>query len=711
MNFLFIKNISVGFFMSLDSIFKPKSVAVIGASAEKGSVGYGLFRNILKSDYQGKVFAVNYKRKKVQGEIAYQNILQVPARIDLAVIATPAATVPRVMEECGQAGVGGVVVISAGFNEAGEKGVEMSRQIVEIARRYKMRVIGPNCLGFLRPSIGLNASFAASGAKPGKIALVSQSGALCTSILDWAKRDNIGFSYFVSIGSMIETGFHDLLEYFGKDKETEAILIYMESLTDAAAFLASARRISPRKPIFVLKSGRSAAGAHAAQSHTGSLAGDDAVFSAAFASAGIVRVDNMADLFGCAKILGDGKTSDDNNLTIITNAGGPGVISTDALMNGGGNMPAINSALRKKLDTFLPAAWSHNNPIDILGDADGDRYEQAVRACVEDVKIKSLLILLTPQAMTNPADVARRIVKISGIDKKMVLASFLGGPAVVEAVKILSENGIPAFAYPEEAIRSFVYTAKCQKKKMDRVEIKMVEIGKVKKERNRKIIDSLRAEDRKIMTEREAKDFLLNYGIDSLRGGIAASSAEAADIFDKIGRPVAMKILSPDIMHKIDVGGVILDVDSREKATVAFSKIVSSVKAKAPQARIQGVLMEEMAGKGFELLIGCHKDPIFGHSIAFGTGGTAVEVYRDVNLGIAPLNMTSVQNLVQGTKVFKLLSGFRGQAGVDLSYLYGVISRLSMLVEDFPEIKELDMNPFVINSARGVVLDAKIVIE
>lgn len=704
----------------LDKIFKPKSIAVIGASTKKGSVGYDLFANVNNESFKGKVFAVNFKRKKVQGVDAYKTISDIPTKVDLAIIATPAKTVPFVVEECGRVGVKGIVIISAGFTEAGTEGKKMSKQILETAHRYKMRVIGPNCLGFLHPSIGLNASFATKSAKPGKLAFISQSGALCTSILDWAQQDNIGFSHFVSIGSMIDVGFHDLIEYLGRDKETSAILIYMESLANSAKFLEVARKVVTKKPIIVLKVGRSVEGSQAAKSHTGSLTGNDIVFDAAFASAGIVRANTIWSLFGCAKLLAMQKNAASNELTVITNAGGPGVIATDALIAGEGKLSQLSKSTKEKLDNILPLSWSHANPIDILGDATPERYAQTIKICVNDSNVQSVLILLTPQSMTNPTEVARQIVKIPNLKKKMIFACWMGGNDVTEGTKILENHNIPTFNLPEAAIKSFTniqkYTMSLrgakQRSNLGReINTNTIKSFKPKTDQNKKIVELVRQEKRRAFTESEAKEFLANYGIKSAKHFIATTKSEAGNMSDKTGFPVAIKILSPDILHKVDVGGVILNINSKTEVMAAFAKIMKSVKSKKPKADIRGVSIERMTKGDFELLIGCKKDPIFGHVIVFGTGGTTVEVYNDTNLALVPLMKGEALKLMQNTKIFKMLKGFRGKSGADLKYLQDILYKFSKLIEDFPEISELDMNPFVVTGKNGVVLDAKIVIE
>lgn len=703
----------------LDKIFSPKTIAVIGASDEEGSVGYALFKNLISSDYDGIVYPVNIKRKNVQSIKAYPRVLDLPDKIDLAVIATPASTVLKIIEECGQAGVGGVVIISAGFQETGRAGEILSSQILKLARQYNLRVVGPNCLGFIKPKLHLNASFANKMALAGKIAFISQSGALCTAILDWSVKNNVGFSYFVSIGSMIDVGFHDLIDYFDSDSEVSSILLYMETLTEARKFLSAARAFSRTKPIFVLKAGRSSEGAKAAKSHTGSLAGNDKIFTAAFERAGVIRVDTILDLFHGAKALAIQPKPLSNRLTIITNAGGPGVIATDALINYQGRLTNLAKSTIDELNKFLPTAWSHSNPIDILGDADAKRYQKTIEICLDEENTDAILVILTPQAMTNPAQVAKELVALQnkirrqGEQTKTIMAAWMGGDDVAEGRQVLEEGNIPVYRTPEDAIQCFKNIVRYAEelKILYQTPATIPHAFSPDTQANKVLLDKIIKTKRTVLTEIEAKTLLHNYEIPVLKHTLAQNPDEAAQAANNIGFPVVMKILSPDIIHKTDIGGVKLNVNSATEAKQTYNDLIAVAREHYPQATILGVLVETMINKRYELLIGCQKDPIFGPAIVFGMGGVAVEIFQDTKVGLPPLNMSLSMRLIEGTKIYRLLKGYRGMSGVDIQAIQFLLYKFAYLVMDFPEIKEIDINPLAIDEAGGVVLDAKVILD
>lgn len=700
--------------MKLDKLFNPKTIAVIGASDREESVGYALMKNLTGNNYGGIVYPVSLKHKSVQSIKAYKSVKDIPDKVDLALIATPAKTVPAVVEECGQAGVAGIVIISAGFKEAGREGEVMCDRILELALAYDMRVIGPNCLGFIRPKLHLNASFASQMALPGKLAFISQSGALCTAILDWSIKNNVGFGHFVSIGSMIDVGFHDLIDYFGQDPETSSILIYMESLNDARKFLSAARAFSRSKPIIVLKVGRSSAGAKAAKSHTGSLAGNDAVFDAAFERAGIVRVDTTVELFHTAKALAMQPRPKGNRVAVVTNAGGPGVIATDALVYSGGEIANLNKKTISALNKILPTTWSHGNPVDILGDADADRYRQAVEICLADENADAILVILTPQAMTDPTAVAKKLVTLSKTNHhKTILASWMGGYEVEAGRTALEKGNIPIYRQPEDAIKCFMNICRYSKNLefLYETPATIPHAFDPKMEDNKKLLAKVIKEGREVLTEAESKEMLANYDIPIVANRIAKSAPEAGRAAAELGFPVAMKILSPDIIHKTDVGGVRLNVNSKDEAGRAFADIMESARRHEPKAAIEGVFIEPMVKKRYELLIGCQKDPIFGPAIVFGMGGVAVEVFKDTKVGLPPLNMALSLRLISATKIYKLLKGYRGMPGVDIAAIQFLLYKFAYLVADFPEIKELDINPFAIDEHGGIVLDAKVILD
>jgi acetyltransferase len=697
----------------LRKVLNPEVIAVIGATTNKKSVGYAVLQNLVGGDFDGTVYPVNPTRRSVLGVKAYPSVLEIPDKVDLALIATPASTVPEIVVQCGQAGVSGVVVLSAGFKEAGKEGEARCEQMLKSAREYGVRIIGPNCLGFMRPSRHLNATFARNLALPGGTAFISQSGALGTAMLDWAVRQKVGFSYFVSIGSSIDVDFDDLIDFFGQDPETTSIVIYMESLTDARRFLSAARAFSRTKPIIVLKAGRSAEGAQAALSHTGSLAGNDAVYDAAFKRAGAVRVSHMSDLFNVAQTLSLAKRPTGNRLAIVTNAGGPGVVATDALVELGGELAKLSTVTMEKLNAFLPKAWSKSNPVDVLGDADAERYKQAVELCLEDRGVDGVLVILTPQAMTDSTKIAEEIVALPHLNRKTVLASWMGEDSVREGAEVLKRRRIPVYSVPESAVESFMslhhYARNLEL--LYETPATTPHAFAPKTEENRKLIATATREGRSVLNDQEVRQLLANYDIPVLQGRLAKSPGEAASLAAEVGFPIVMKIASPDILHKTEAKGVRMGVQSGEEASRVFTEMVRAAKRHLPSARIDGVSIEETVAKRYELLIGCKKDPIFGPAIVFGMGGVAVEVFRDTNVGLPPLNMALSMRLMEGTKVYRLLKGYRGMRGVDVESIQFLLYKFAYLVADFPEISEIDINPFAVDEKGGVVLDAKVILD
>ncbi len=698
---------------SLKTLFNPRTVAVIGATNRKGTVGYDLMRNLVGSGFEGIVYPVNHKRPSIYGIKAYPSVEEIPDQIDLAILATPAATVPDIVEKCGKAGVRGIVIISAGFSEEGERGKELVERIVALAKKYRIRIIGPNCLGFIKPSNSLNASFANKMALPGGIAFISQSGALCTSILDWSVKMNVGFSHFVSIGSMADVGFHDLIDYFGQDQETNCIVVYMESLSNTRRFLSAARAFARSKPIILLKSGKSSAGAKAAMSHTGSLAGNDKVFDAAFKRAGIIRVNTIGELFDCAKTLAMQKRPRGNRLAVVTNAGGPGVIVADTLVEGGGELAELSPATMDKLNETLPAAWSKGNPVDVLGDAPPERYANAVQACFSDEGVDGVLVVLTPQSMTDSAQIAREMTAIPNNSGKTLLASWMGEDDVSEGKRILEQGNIPCFTIPEDAVKSFVnmYNYSRNLELIYETPSSIPHEFTPDKAKSNEIIASVIKDNRFILTEYEAKKLLSYYQIPTMNTEVATTQEEAFEKSAKVGFPLVMKIMSPDILHKTDIGGVKLNIDTQDEAREAYEQIVESAKKNRPDADIRGVLIEKMASKRFELLIGSKKDPLFGPAIVFGMGGVAVEVFKDTNVGLPPLNMALSERLIEETKIFHLIKGYRGMEGVDMRDIQFLLYKFAYMVSDFPEIKEVDINPYGVDSKGGAVLDAKVLLD
>ena len=701
----------------LDKIFNPRSVAIIGASDEEGTVGYALMKNFTEHDFEGKIYPVNIRKTEIHGLKAYQTVEQIPEPIDLAVIATPAKTVPDIVEQCGKAGVKGIIIISAGFKEIGPEGKALEDKILEIKKKYSLRIIGPNCLGVIRPSIKLNATFISKTPKPGNIAFISQSGALGSAILDWAIHENIGFSNFVSIGSMIDVDFGDLIDYFGTDPKTRSILMYIEGLTDARKFMSATRHFARTKPIIVVKTGKYTESAKAAASHTGSLTGEDIIYDAAFKRAGIVRVDEIEDLFNCAEVLGTQPLPKGPNLAIITNAGGPGVMATDALIAKGGKLAKLSQKTTEFLDSFLPHYWSKGNPIDILGDAKADRYKAVVEACLNDENVDGILIIYTAQAVAEPVEIAKSIVELCksrGYQNKTILTSFMGYGAVEEANRIFNENNIPTYSTPEQAIKTYHYMYQYKRNLELLYETpEELPVDVVPPKRSLMVImRNVAMENREILNEAEAKAFLEYYNFPVVKTKVAQTEDEAATIASQLGYPVVLKILSPQIIHKTDAGGVALDIKSETEVRDTFNRLIEKAKEYNPDAEILGVTVQPMIKKqGYEVIIGAKTDPLFGPVILFGMGGVGVELFKDFAIGIPPLNQTLVRRMMEETKVYQLLKGYRNVPPANIKLLEEIIVRFSQMLVDFPQLKEVDINPLFINEKEAFAIDARIVID
>lgn len=702
---------------NLDKIFNPQTVAIIGASDVEGSVGYAIVKNFTQSGFAGKVYFVNIKKPEILGVKTYPSIEQVPDEIDLAMIATPAKTVPGVMEECGRAKVKGVIIVSAGFKEVGPEGKALEDQVGAIAKKYGVRVIGPNCIGVIRPRINLNATFLDKMPKAGNIAFISQSGALGSAILDWAIHENIGFSNFVSVGSMIDVDFGDLIDYFGSDPKTKSILMYIEGITQARKFMSAARHFARTKPIIVVKSGRFSESAKAAASHTGSLSGSDEIYDAAFKRAGIVRVNDIADLFNAAEVLGTQPLPKGNKVAIITNAGGPGVMATDALISFGGQLAKLSQKTVDALNKVLPPFWSHGNPIDVLGDAKADRYKAAMEAALNDENVDGILVIFTQQAVSEAIPIAKDIVELvrnKPYQNKTIVTSFMGFGAVQEANAILNANNIPTYSTPEQALKTYMYMYNYQRNIEDLYQTpeELPVDAAPPKRPILAILKNAAAEDREILTEDEAKKILKYYNFPVVRTAVANNVDEAVAYATEMGFPVVLKILSPQIIHKSDAGGVILNINSPREVRDAFELLIQRATAYNPQAQIIGVTVQPMIEKrGQEVIIGGKTDPVFGPVIIFGMGGVGVELFKDVSIGLPPLNTTLIRRMMEETKIYRLLKGYRGSAAVDLKRLDETILQFSQLLTDFPQIKEIDINPLLISDKDATILDARIVLD
>ena len=697
----------------LDAIFRPRSVAVVGATESPGKVGRTLMANLLSSPFGGTVYPVNPSRPSVLGVKAYPNLAAIGEAVELAVIVTPAPTVPDLIAECVELGIRGAIIISAGFKETGAAGAELEARVLETAQRGGLRIVGPNCLGVMNPLAGFNATFAAGIARPGSVGFVSQSGALVTAVLDWAEREETGFSAVVSLGSMLDVGWGDVIYYLGDDPRTKSIVIYMETIGDARAFLSAAREVALTKPIIVIKPGRTEAAARAAASHTGSLAGSDDVLDAAFRRAGVLRVESIAQLFGMAEVLARQPRPKGRRLTIVTNAGGPGVLATDALIAGGGELAPLPAETMSELSEILPAAWSHANPIDILGDAAPELYGRAVGLAAANPDSDGLLVILTPQDMTDPTGSAARLAPLARGTGGPVLASWMGGPLVAAGTELLQKAGIPVYEYPDVAVEMFNHLWRSADNLRLLYETPVLADGAgADVALVERIIGAARADGRPILTEDESKEILAAYGISVTETRVAASEDEAVAAASAIGYPVVVKLFSRTITHKTDVGGVKLNLSGDDEVRDAFRAIAASVaEAKGPE-HFEGVTVQPMINyTGYELIIGSSVDPQFGPVLLFGLGGTLVEVVRDRALALPPLTTTLARRMIERTQIARALAGVRGREPIDMAALEQVLVRFSQLVVEHPWIAEIDINPLLASPQRLIALDARIVLH
>ena len=702
--------------LALDAIFAPKNVAVIGATENPGSVGRTVLWNLISNPFGGTVFPVNPKRPGVLGIKAYPTIKDVPAKIDLAVIVTPPPSIPGIIKDCVDLEIPGAIIISAGFKEIGPQGAELERQVLENAQRGGMRIIGPNCLGVMSSVSGLNATFAAGMARQGNVGFISQSGALCTAVLDWSFKENVGFSHFVSVGSMLDVDWGDLIYYLGDDPHTNSIVIYMETIGNARSFLSAAREVALVKPIIVIKPGRTEGAAKAAASHTGSLTGSDEVLEAAFKRSGVLRVNSIGDLFAMAEVLAKQPRPKGPRLTIVTNAGGPGVLATDALITAGGELTPISDEAMKAFNEILPPVWSHNNPVDIIGDATPERYAKALETAAKDPNSDGMLVILTPQAMTDPTAIADQLKPYATSTGKPILASWMGGTEVAAGISILNHANIPSFEYPDDATRMFGYMWQYAQNLKSLYETPVLpsnvaENGYSSCMDCEATIQRVREAGRTILTEFESKALLASYGIPVVETRIAQTEAEAVEYAGIISYPVVLKLYSETITHKTDVGGVRLNLADAEEVRAAFNGIKRSVAEKVGAQHFQGVTVQPMVKlDGYELILGASVDPQFGPVLLFGSGGQLVEVFKDRALGLPPLNTTLARRMIEQTTIYKALKGVRGRAPVDLDVLAQIMVQFSQLVAEQKWIKEIDINPLLATPERMLALDARIVV-
>jgi acetyltransferase len=698
----------------LDRLFSPRSIAIFGASTRPRSVGTLVYENLLNGGFDGKLYPINPKHEKLRGSRCYPDIQSITQSVDLAVIATPAPTVPEIIHACGEHGVRAVIVLSAGFGEGDGKGAVLERKMLEAARQYQIRILGPNCLGLLRPKIGMNATFGKNAALPGQMALVSQSGALCTAILDWAETRGIGFSAIASLGDAADIDFGDLLDYLAQDSETKSILLYIEGIRNSRSFMSGLRVAARMKPVVVIKAGRHRSGSQAAVTHTGALVGDDDVFDAALQRAGVVRADSISQLFAAAQLLSASHRVGGNRLAIITNGGGPGVMATDRAADLGVEVAALSRETLATLERNLPPHWSHGDPIDILGDATDERYAMATEACLNDPDIDGVLVMLTPQAMTDPETCASAVIQAREKKDKLVLACWMGDRHVRGANELFAKHRIPSFSNPESSVEAFAFLANYYRNQQLLVQVpgSLSQRSKPDIEGARLIIDSALAEQRSQLTPLEAKALLHAFAIPVIGGTNCRSANEALVAAENHGFPVVMKIIAQQLTHKSDVGGVRLNISNAQAVRTAYNELLAGIREKVPEADLEGVLVEPMypSSSSRELLLGVSRDPVFGPIITFGAGGTAVEVIRDRAVALPPLNRFLATTLIEHTRTARLLQAHRNLPAVNLEELVQALCRVSEMVCELPQIVEMDINPLVADESGVMALDCRIVV-
>lgn len=700
----------------LNNIFNPQRIALIGVKNDPKSVGGITLSNLVGGGFKGVVYPVNPKHEAVLGIQCYPDVKSLPKTPDLAVITTGAKLVPQLVRECGEAGINGIIIMSAGFKETGPEGRKLEEQVMAEKMKYPdMRIIGPNCLGVIVPGLHMNVSFAASMPKAGHVAFISQSGALCTSVLDWALEENLGFSYFVSIGNSMDVNFGDLIDFFGQDPNTKSIVLYVEAISQARSFMTAARAFARKKPIIVYKAGRFPESAEAAASHTGALASEDTIYDAVFRRAGIARVFDIGDIFDFTDLIGRKRIPKGSNLAIVTNAGGPGVMATDTLIHNEGKLCKLSEDTMQKLNEYLPAFWSHGNPVDVLGDAPPERFTKATEIVLQDDGVDAVLVILTPQAMTDPTNTAKEISKLSENSTKPIMAAWLGGKSMHDGTKIFNDSGIAVFDTPEQAIRAFMTLVRYSRNLEALYETPKdvpVSFTYDRKQLRDEFVNDVFTKE-KILSEDDSKALLKSYGITTTQPVLAINEDEAARIANETGYPVVMKIYSPDITHKSDVGGVALNLENEEMVRITFRTMLGSIAEKMPNAKLEGATIQPMIDtkEAVELILGIKKDPVFGTVILVGMGGTEAELFKDTTLGFPPLNESLALKMLKSLKIYPLLKGYRGSDPKNIDKIIEVMIRMSYLAADYPEIEELDINPIIVTKTDAIALDARIVID
>lgn len=701
---------------NLDCIFKPRRIALIGVSINPNSVSGKVFTNLIGGGFKGVVYPINETSEAVMGVSCFPDLKSLPRTPDLAVICTAAEQVPGWVESCGKAGIKGIIIMSAGFREIGSEGVKLEEEIKSIRHKYAgMRIIGPNCLGIIVPSLNLNLSFAPQLPGKGNIAFISQSGALCTSVLDWAMEGNIGFSTFISLGNTIDVDFGHLIDYLGVDEQTKSILLYVESISDARKFMSASRSFARTKPIIVYKAGRFPESAAVAASHTGALAAEDNIYDAVFQRTGLARVFDIGEIFDCTELIGRNKIPGGSRLAIVTNAGGPGVMATDALIDAGGELAKMSEETMKALNENLPPMWSHGNPVDVLGDDKSKRLTKATRIVLEDKNVDAVLVILTPQAMTNINAAAKAIGELQEKTRKPILAAWLGGKRMKEGIRILNEKGVAAFKTPEQAVRAFMVLVNYARNLKTLYETPRdipVDFS-LDRKKIRNDFKRIIANEPSVLSEMKSKQILADYDIPVTIIKLARNEHEAVKISNEIGYPVVFKVHSPDITHKSDAGGVVLNIKNDDQAAEEFLQMKSRIQRSNPDANIEGITIQPMIemSDSTEIILGIKKDQLFGTVILVGAGGVTAELFADRSLGFPPLNERLARRMLEELKIWPLLNGYRGARPVDLDKLIEVIIRLSYLAADFPEIDELDINPLLVAHDGVMALDARIMID
>jgi len=680
----------------LNNFFEPKAVAVIGASTDPEKLGYAVLENLVKGGYakKGKVYPINPKADEILGHKAYPSVLDVPESIDLAVIVIPYSYVPHVLEECGEKNIPAAIVISAGFREAGKEGLERELELIEISKQYGIRLIGPNCLGVIDTHTPINASFAAGTPPDGPMAFMSQSGALGTAVLDIALAGKIGLSKFISLGNKADVSEVDLLEALQDDSGTKVILIYSEGMPNGQEFIQVAKQVTRKKPVVAIKSGVTQAGSRAVSSHTGSLAGSEQAYQAAFRQAGVLRAESMESLFDMALALGYQPALEKDQVAIITNAGGPGILATDALEHAGLGLARLQNETIRTLEQQLPDAASAANPVDVLGDARADRFRFALEAAASDPNVNGLLVVLTPQAMTEIEATAQAVGELANKIDKPVLACFMGEAKMQAGINILEQYDVPNYPFPERAALAFKAMSQYREIRA-RPEAEFAQFD-VDREATREVIEKVRSEERVSIGDAEARTILKAYGLHIPKSEIAESPEQAVEMAREIGYPVVLKIASPDILHKTDVGGVRVGLESRQEVIDAYELMVYRARRYLPEARIWGCMVQEMVQEGLEVLVGMNRDPQFGALVTFGLGGIYVETLKDVTFRLAPFSKQEAWEMLGEIRASALLDGVRGEPEVDKEAIVDTLLRMGQLVQDFPEIVELDINPLVV---------------